>query len=375
MPIIGDYSGSFAKVPDPEPEPPPAPEPLRRPSAPAADNPWRIDPRDVRRHTQQRKKSSRDPGDVAFRLGGLLLGGIVAFAIFSNYDMLRERAAAWIDVARNGPAQVPSALPERGSENETIEVQAPTVVPTPDLPPEQGADAAPQAAAPAGGGPAGGASPRGPAEAPRTNATLGGERPQVDGAQVAAGPAAAGASDRPGPEAAAPAAERAARPGESADRAADAAAPAAEPAAPAAEPAAPAADSAAPPGNSAARAAAPAAPVEPESFSFQSSVVTVSESQPGVRVTIRRRGGTRGESAVVWWTSDGSALAGEDYANLGTSTEKFAAREDARSILVPIVGDAKAEGRESFYVNLGDPSQPASRVPIQRIEVVIEDDD
>ena len=91
---------------------------------------------------------------------------------------------------------------------------------------------------------------------------------------------------------------------------------------------------------------------------------------------IRRRGETPGESSIVWWTSDGSALASDDYADLGTTVEKFAAGDEALTINIPIVGDAKSEGRESFYVNLakreerGDLSQPA-----QRIEIVVIDDD
>ena len=99
----------------------------------------------MRRHAPKKKRGP-EPGDVAFRLGGLLIGGLVAFAIFSNYDVLRDRVAGWIDVARNGPAPVPSALPERPQpENETIEVRAPEVVPTPDLPPEQPGQAASRA--------------------------------------------------------------------------------------------------------------------------------------------------------------------------------------------------------------------------------------
>ncbi len=49
--------------------------------------------------------------------------------------------------------------------------------------------------------------------------------------------------------------------------------------------------------------------------------------------------------------------------------------EETRTIRIPIVGDAKSEARESFYVNLakreerGDLAQPA------RIEIVLVDDD
>jgi serine/threonine protein kinase len=319
MPIIGDYSGTHPTIAEPERAPERQPEPPR-PPPPAADTTWRIDPRDMRRHAQPKQKRGPEPGDVAFRLGGLLIGGLVAFAIFSNYDTLRDRLAGWIDVARNGPAQIPSALPERPqSENETIEVRAPIVVPTPDLPPEEPVEAA----------------------VARSDEPGDGESAQADAAVAAV----------------------------------------AVPAEPPAVDASPeAARTAAPPPGEVARAAAPpppepARPVEPEAFAFASSVVTVSEGQPGARITIHRRGGTGGDSSIVWWASDGTAVAGEDYANLGRSTEKFGRGEEARTILVPIIGDAKVEGRESFYVNLGDPSDPDSREPTERIEVVIEDDD
>ena len=103
-----------------------------------------------------------------------------------------------------------------------------------------------------------------------------------------------------------------------------------------------------------------------ETFAFATSVVTVSEARAGASVRIRRRGETPGETSIVWWTSDGSAFASEDYADLGTTVEKFAAGEETLTINIPIVGDSKSEGRESFYVNLakreerGDLAQPAT---------------
>ena len=126
-------------------------------------------------------------------------------------------------------------------------------------------------------------------------------------------------------------------------------------------------------------AAAAAERAAAETFAFATSVVTVSEARAAASVRIRRggetRGETRGETSIVWWTSDGSAFASDDYADLGTTVEKFAAGEETRTINIPIVGDSKSEGRESFYVNLakreerGDLAQPA------RIEIVLVDDD
>ncbi len=122
--------------------------------------------------------------------------------------------------------------------------------------------------------------------------------------------------------------------------------------------------------------AAPAAPAAPETFELAARTISVSEGAPGAAVNLRRRGGDLGESSVAWWTSDGTALAGDDYADLGTIIEKFAAGESTRTIHIPIVGDSMTEGVESFYVNLGEREQPDGRVePTQQIEIVIQDDD
>ena len=68
----------------------------------------------------------------------------------------------------------------------------------------------------------------------------------------------------------------------------------------------------------------------------------MSESAPGARVQIRRSGGTLAESTIAWWTSDGSAGAGTDYADLGAIIERFGVGERTRTIYIPIVADANA---------------------------------
>jgi hypothetical protein len=113
----------------------------------------------------------------------------------------------------------------------------------------------------------------------------------------------------------------------------------------------------------------------PEVIEFANQVVTISEGQTVATVAIRRRGNLS-ESSVVWWTSDGSALADDDYANLGARIEKFAAGEDTHTIHIPLVGDSKPEGRESFYVNLRNSESAGRRADqAQRMEVVVVDDD
>jgi len=123
------------------------------------------------------------------------------------------------------------------------------------------------------------------------------------------------------------------------------------------------------------RVAVAGEPVAAEIFEPEKPVVVVSEAAPSAAITIRRRGSLDGSTSFVWWTTDGTAIADEDYINLGARIEKLAAGEQTRTIYVPLVHDSKPEPRESFYVNVR-PGQGSKRQdPAERVEVVIEDDD
>jgi hypothetical protein len=119
-----------------------------------------------------------------------------------------------------------------------------------------------------------------------------------------------------------------------------------------------------------AQAAVPAAAPQPETFEPEQPVVTVSAVAPSAAITIRRHGGLDGATTFVWWTSDGSAVADEDYINLGARIEKLAAGEQTRTIHIPIVHDPKRRNRDSFYVNVR-PGQSKREDPAERVEVVI----
>lgn len=117
----------------------------------------------------------------------------------------------------------------------------------------------------------------------------------------------------------------------------------------------------------------PEGPVTPEVFDFGIDTMSVSEADASARLLILRSGGRRGVSAVTWWTTDGTARAGTDYASLGRQFVRFAQGEQNRTIQVPIVGDRNAEGPETFTVHLA-PGDGASESAAQ-IEVIINDDD
>ena len=123
-----------------------------------------------------------------------------------------------------------------------------------------------------------------------------------------------------------------------------------------------------------------ALPVSPTPIAEELDVVeftrhsfSVSEADPVVRLTVRRRGGAAGEISFEWHTVDDSALAGEDYAP-GTVEEVMAAGQTTATLVVPIVADSVAEYPELLQVVIG--SARGVRVgAASRAPVIIVDDD
>ena len=100
----------------------------------------------------------------------------------------------------------------------------------------------------------------------------------------------------------------------------------------------------------------------------------MSEADAGAHVLILRSGDRRRASSITWWTEDGTAKAGVDYADLGKVVEKFAAGEQNRAINIPIVGDHQVEGPERFLRLLGAERRLGfGRRAAQKLEVVIND--
>jgi hypothetical protein len=110
----------------------------------------------------------------------------------------------------------------------------------------------------------------------------------------------------------------------------------------------------------------------PPRFEFVERTLTVSEWEGSARVVIRRTGPLDEEASVVWWTTDGTAVADEDYAVLGARVARFGVGEDTQVLHVPLIADSLPESRESFVVNLrGERAGGTAR----QLEVVVLDDD
>jgi hypothetical protein len=119
----------------------------------------------------------------------------------------------------------------------------------------------------------------------------------------------------------------------------------------------------------------PAVPTGPAAFGFGLEVMSVSEASASAAVLVLRDGGRRGVSFITWWTTDGTATAGSDFARLEPRVERFGAGEQNRTLHVPIIGDRNVEGAESFTVHIAVGDSGRADSPVASIEVVITDDD
>jgi hypothetical protein len=71
-------------------------------------------------------------------------------------------------------------------------------------------------------------------------------------------------------------------------------------------------------------------------------------------LTVKRTGGAAATVTVDYATSDGTAVAGEDYTPTG-GTLTFAPGELVKTITVPVLDDGDAEANETLIVSLGSP--------------------
>jgi hypothetical protein len=122
-----------------------------------------------------------------------------------------------------------------------------------------------------------------------------------------------------------------------------------------------------------ATAEAPAA--GPSRFVFSQPVLTASESDVAARIVIRRSGSTAERASIAWWTANGSAIADQDFADLGRRIERFAPGETMRAVFVPLTNDTVAEPVKSFNVYLGRADGRGTTEPLSGMRVDLIDDD
>ncbi len=94
-------------------------------------------------------------------------------------------------------------------------------------------------------------------------------------------------------------------------------------------------------------------------FNFSPTSYSVGEAATSVMLTVSRTGGGVGAASVNYATSNGTAVAGQDY-TATSGTLNFAIGETSKPITVPVTNDTAFELGESFSVTLSVPSVGAT---------------
>jgi hypothetical protein len=113
----------------------------------------------------------------------------------------------------------------------------------------------------------------------------------------------------------------------------------------------------------------------PTRFDFPQPVLAVQENAVAARIVIRRTGDLSGTASVAWWTTEGTARADADFADLGARVEEFEPGEQTRAVFVPLTNDTAAESTKSFNVYLGRGEDAREGEPTSGMRVEIVDDD
>ncbi|WP_321528486.1 Calx-beta domain-containing protein [Sedimenticola selenatireducens] len=113
---------------------------------------------------------------------------------------------------------------------------------------------------------------------------------------------------------------------------------------------------------------------DPGALAFSASAYSVDENVATLNVTVTRSGGSAGAVSVDYATSDGTAIAGQDY-QATSGTLDFADGETSQSFSVVVLDDALYEGDESFSISLSNPQGGATLGALQSAQAVVLDDD
>ena len=114
---------------------------------------------------------------------------------------------------------------------------------------------------------------------------------------------------------------------------------------------------------------------QPGTVQFSAPTYNVTESAGSITVTVTREGGTAGDIAVDFRTLNGTAIAGEDYAET-TATLQFANGDATpQEVAITIIDDGDVEGDHGFNVRLDNPTGGATLGTNWVVPVNIFDDD
>jgi hypothetical protein len=98
---------------------------------------------------------------------------------------------------------------------------------------------------------------------------------------------------------------------------------------------------------------------QPGALQFSGPTFSVNESQGTATITVTRTGGSNVPVTVHYATSDGSAVAGNDY-TATSGTLSFGVGETQKTFTVPILDDQLVEGNETINLALSAPTDGAT---------------
>ncbi|MEW8158965.1 MAG: Calx-beta domain-containing protein [Candidatus Thiodiazotropha endolucinida] len=107
---------------------------------------------------------------------------------------------------------------------------------------------------------------------------------------------------------------------------------------------------------------------------FTASEYFADELDGSITVSVERQGGSTGAAQVNYITSDGTAIAGADYA-VASGTLAFADGEVSQSFEIFINDDAFFEGTENLSLQLSDPFGVTLGDPASSVITIADDDD
>ena len=113
---------------------------------------------------------------------------------------------------------------------------------------------------------------------------------------------------------------------------------------------------------------------------FGAATYSVAENGKSITVTVQRSGATTAAASVRWTTANGTATAGEDFGTTGSSLQRsgtiswLANDAAAKSIVIPMLDDALAEGDEVFTISLNTPTGAVLGTPSTATVTIIDND-
>ena len=116
------------------------------------------------------------------------------------------------------------------------------------------------------------------------------------------------------------------------------------------------------------------APALPSKLTLTADTVQAKEKKGSAVFKVKRNGGVAGVVSVHYQTSNGTAIAGQDYVATSGTLEWADGDNREKQIEVPIIDDALVEDVETFTLTLSDPTGDATLGRSQSVVSITSDD-